>query len=103
MTRNPITAHPNAGGLYQGVPAVAFALHAAGQPAYATALETLDGHIATLSRHRLELAHKRIDLRHLPALRGFDLIRGLTGIGAYLFTVTGQADAIGRICAWLDQ
>jgi hypothetical protein len=178
MTRSSVTAHPDASGLYRGAPAVAFTLHAAGQPAYATALGTLDGHISTLTRHRLERAHERVDSGHLPALREFDLIRGLTGIGVYLLhrhggghllrdvlsylvrlaeplrtdgdvlpgwwsrngpgdepsrrwtgghgnlgmahgiagplallstamrrgvTVTGQATAIGRICAWLDQ
>src|SRR5439155_18120829 len=126
----------------------------------------------------LRQAHDRMDAGQLPALREYDLIRGLTGIGAYLLhrhsgddllrdvlsylvrltkpltvdgdrlpgwwtgnapndqpsaqwpgghgnlgmahgiagplallsiamrhgiTVTGQADAIVRICAWLDQ
>ena len=78
MTRTPVTAHPDACGLYQGAPAVAFTLHAAGQPAYGTALGTLDGHIATLTRHRLERAHERIDRGQLPALREFDLINGST-------------------------
>ncbi|MGH3933417.1 MAG: lanthionine synthetase C family protein [Pseudonocardiaceae bacterium] len=178
MTRSPVTAHPDTSGLYRGAPAVAFTLHTAQQPAYATALHTLDDHITTLTRHRLQRAHKRIGRGQLPALREFDLISGLTGIGAYLLhrhgegglmrdvltylvrlteplnadgetlpgwwcgdsptdqpshrwpgghgnlgiahgiagplallstawrrgvTVTGQADAIDRICAWLDQ
>ncbi len=178
-TRSPVTAHPDACGLHRGAPAVAFTLHAARQPAYAPALATLDGHITTLTRHRLHRAHQRIEAGQLPALREHDLIRGLTGIGAYLLhrhrggdllrdvltylvrltqplktgdgrtlpgwwsgnaphdqpspqwpgghgnlglahgiagplallstamrrgiTVTGHADAIGRICAWLEQ
>lgn len=133
---------------------------------------------STPSEVRLRRAHERIDAEQLPVLREYDLIRGLTGIGAYLLhrhhggellhsvlfylvrlteprridgdtmpgwwtanapndqpspqlpgghgnlgmahgiagplallctalwhgiTVVGQVDAIGRICAWLDQ
>jgi glycine/D-amino acid oxidase-like deaminating enzyme len=34
--------------------------------------------------NRLRRAHERIDARPLPALRGYDLVRGPAGIGAYL-------------------
>lgn len=84
MTRAPVLAHPDAAGLFHGAPAVSFALHTAGHPAYATALARLDAHIAVLVRTRLETAHARIDTGHQPRLREFDLIRGLTGLGAYL-------------------
>jgi lantibiotic biosynthesis protein len=84
MTRAPVTAHPEASGLYRGALAVAFTLHAAGQPAYTTALGTLDEHIATITRHRLRDAHERIDHGLLPTRREFDLISGLTGIGTAL-------------------
>lgn len=72
--------------LYYGAPALAFALHAAAnQPGrYARALDRLDHHIVSTTRHRLEAAHDRIDRGELPALAEFDAIRGLTGIGAYL-------------------
>ncbi len=178
MVRHPVTAHADSCGLDRGAPAVAFTLHAAAQPAYAPTLAVLDGHIATVTHHRLRQAHQRMDAGQLPALREYDLIRGLTGLGTYLLyrhgggelldgvlsylvrvtepltvdgevvpgwwtsnapndqpspqwpgghgnlgiahgiagplallskamhhgiTVTGQADAIGRICAWLDQ
>lgn len=83
MTRTPVTAHPDAS-LFCGAPAVAFALRAAGHPAYAAALATLDRHIAALTRHRLDRAHERIDRGQLPELREFDLINGLTGLGVYL-------------------
>jgi hypothetical protein len=82
--RSPVTAHPDACGLDRGAPAVAFTLHAAGRPGYAPALAVLDEHVTTLTRHRLRRARERIDARLLPALREYDLIRGLTGIGAYL-------------------
>ncbi|SDD55016.1 glycoside hydrolase family protein [Actinokineospora iranica] len=53
MTRGPVTAHPDHACLYRDAPAVAFALHTADHPAYAAALDTLDEHIATVTRHRL--------------------------------------------------
>jgi len=81
--RGPVTADP-ASGLHWGAPAVAFTLHASGLPGYAQALAVLDEHISTLTRHRLRRARERIDAGMLPALREYDLIRGLTGIGAYL-------------------
>jgi len=101
MTRSPITAHTDASGLYRGAPAVAFALHAAEQPAYATALGTLDGHISALTRHRLERAHERIDRGRLPALREFDLISGLTGLGAYLLRRHSGGDLLRDVLTYL--
>lgn len=83
-TRSPVTAHPDAAGLDRGAPAVAFALHAAGQPAYAPTLATLDAHITTLTQDRLDRAHDRIEKGEHPALGEFDLVHGLTGLGAYL-------------------
>jgi lantibiotic biosynthesis protein len=81
--RGPVTADP-ASGLHRGAPAVAFTLHASGLPGYAQGLGVLDEHIASLTGHRLRRARERIDAGLLPALREYDLIRGLTGIGAYL-------------------
>jgi len=49
LTRDPVTAHPDICGLHLGAPAVAYVLHAAGQPGYATALAILDAHVATLT------------------------------------------------------
>ena len=101
MVRHPVTAHPDACGLDRGAPAVAFTLHAAGQPTYATALATLDEHIGTLTRQRLHSAHARIDAGHLPALREFDLIRGLTGIGAYLLHRHGGGNLLHNVLSYL--
>ncbi|GAA3014672.1 lanthionine synthetase C family protein [Actinokineospora diospyrosa] len=84
MTEGPVTAHPDVASLYRGAPAVAFALRTAGHPAYAAAVADLDEHIVTLTRERLERAHRRIDNSLLPDIREFDLISGLTGIGTYL-------------------
>ncbi len=82
--RSPVTAHPDGAGLDRGAPAVAFTLHAAGRPGYASALAVLDERISDITKDRLRRARERIDARLLPALREYDLIRGLTGIGAYL-------------------
>lgn len=101
MARSPVTADPDACGLYRGAPAVAFTLSAAGQPAYASALEVLDGHIETVTRHRLERAHERIERQDLPMLREFDLISGLTGIGAYLLHRHGGGDLLRDVLTYL--
>lgn len=101
MTRSPVTAHPDACGLDRGAPAVAFALLATGQPGYASALALLDTHIATFTRHRLEQAHERIEAGRMPALREYDLIRGLTGIGAYLLRRHSEGDLLRDVLRYL--
>jgi hypothetical protein len=101
MTREPVTAHPAVSGLCQGAPAVAFTLHAADQPAYTTALDTLDEHIATITQHRLRSAHERIDRGLLPTRREFDLISGLTGIGAALLHRSSRTDLLREVLAYL--
>jgi hypothetical protein len=82
-TRRQVSAHPSMS-LYRGAPAVAFALHAAEQAAYGPALSTFDARVRQIAEHRLAAAHDRIDRRCLPDLAEFDLISGMTGIGAYL-------------------
>lgn len=101
VTRSPVTANPDIASLYRGAPAVAFTLHTAAQSAYTCALKTLDSHITTLIRHRLHRAHERIDRAQLPAAREFDLINGLTGIGAYLLHRHGDADQLRDVLAYL--
>lgn len=83
MTCGGVAADPDAS-LYRGAPAVAFVLRTAGLPAYRGVLHELDEHIAVITRTRLEAAHERIDRGELPALREFDLINGLTGLGVCL-------------------
>jgi lantibiotic biosynthesis protein len=84
MTRDPIHAHPGVSNLFRGAPAVAYTLHHANQPAYRKALATLDTAITTLVRQRLDAAHQRIDAARLALASEYDLINGLTGLGAYL-------------------
>lgn len=82
--RDGLSAGPNAG-LYFGAPTLAFVTHAAAdRPGKLTrALATLDTSTAAVTRRRLAEAHARIDRGDCPALAEFDLIRGLTGLGAY--------------------
>ncbi|WP_433264706.1 lanthionine synthetase C family protein [Actinosynnema sp. CS-041913] len=93
MTRGPVTAHSDAC-LFRGAPAVAFVLRAADRPSYAAAIDTLDRHIAALVRQRLDAARQRIEQGLTPRLREFDLINGMTGLGAYL--LHGSADVLLR-------
>ncbi|MBQ1047814.1 lanthionine synthetase C family protein [Micromonospora sp. C51] len=90
-----VTRGPEAG-LYFGAPAAAFALHAAAdRPGrYRRALATLDAAVAGIVRDRLDRAHDRIDRGVLPATGEFDLISGLTGLGALLL----RRDPNGLLC-----
>jgi hypothetical protein len=101
MTRGPVTAKPDAAGLYRGVPAVAFALQAAGHDGYAASLSTLDRHVAVLARHRLACAHERIDRAELPFMGEFDLISGLTGIGSGLLHRHSHGNLLEQVLAYL--
>ncbi|GDY53394.1 hypothetical protein SVIO_040170 [Streptomyces violaceusniger] len=78
------TAHPDDASLYCGAPALAYALHTAGHPAYRSALETLDETVAGLVRTKLAAARERMATGQPPRMREYDLISGLTGLGAYL-------------------
>ncbi len=84
MTSQPITADPASANLYRGAPAVAYTLHTAGHRAYARALTELNAETVAIVAHRLRAAHRRMDKGLPPRLREYDLISGLTGLGAYL-------------------
>ncbi|WP_229686598.1 lanthionine synthetase C family protein [Longimycelium tulufanense] len=101
MTREPVTTHPDACGLFRGAPAVAFVLHTTGRIGYAAELEILDRHIATLVQQRLERAHARIDHGRLPSLREYDLISGLTGLGVSLLHRHGEHELLCDVLAYL--
>ncbi|MFC0628245.1 lanthionine synthetase C family protein [Kribbella deserti] len=89
-------------GLYFGAPAVAFALHAAsGTDRYAKALAGLDTYVTALTHRRLDRAEARIARAELPSLGEFDLIYGLTGIGAYLLRAAPGSEALHRTLSYL--
>ncbi|MEX5709941.1 lanthionine synthetase C family protein [Parafrankia sp. FMc6] len=84
--RGVLTTGPDSH-LYYGGPALAHALASATSRhpgAYQRVLDRLDRSIVTDTRRRVAAAHARIDEGRFPALAEFDVIRGLTGLGAYL-------------------
>ena len=91
-------------GLHFGATALSFTLHAAhadGTARYATALASLDRHVAALTHRRVDAAQARIDRGDPPAFAEYDLLHGLTGIGAHLLHNTPSSDALGRILGYL--
>ncbi|MFI0409091.1 lanthionine synthetase C family protein [Actinomadura sp. 3N508] len=102
-THNQISADDHAC-LYFGVPAVAFVLSAAdagGTTRYGATLRRIDTHLTALAHRRVDLALERIRRGQRPAFAEYDLLHGLTGIGAYLLTRTPGNDALGRILQYL--
>ncbi len=90
--------------LFYGAPAVAHALACAAryQPAwYQRALDRLDRQIALDAIGRVSRAHARMDSGQLPDLAEFDIIRGLTGIGAYLLRRDSGGAAMNDILGYL--
>ncbi|MCT2594494.1 lanthionine synthetase C family protein [Streptomyces sp. N2-109] len=84
--RKPFTSGPDSHPFY-GAPALAHTVACAAEHLpgpYQRALDTLDAQIATDIGRRLGAAHRRIDAGLLPQLAELDVIRGLSGYGAYL-------------------
>jgi hypothetical protein len=91
-------------GLYFGAPALAFVLHAAdadGSGRYTRALTALDSSVVALTHRRIDQACARIDRGELPRLAEFDVISGLSGIGAHLLAHTPGNDALERVLSYL--
>jgi hypothetical protein len=86
--------------LYYGAPALAYVLAKADQPALARAKATAAAGTMTVTRRRLEAAHRRIDQRRRPHYAEFDLIRGLTGLGVALRRV-GEHDQLRDVLTYL--
>ncbi|WP_250854074.1 lanthionine synthetase C family protein [Streptomyces malaysiensis] len=72
--------------LFLGTPAMAYTLHlaSAGSERYAGTLHALDAIVAAHTRRRLRAAHARIDQGKPTSFAEYDLLRGLTGLGALL-------------------
>ncbi|MGH3546494.1 MAG: lanthionine synthetase C family protein [Mycobacteriales bacterium] len=99
-TRTPVSANV-AAGLFHGVPALAYVLHTADLPAYACTREVLDRHVDTVVRLKIDAAHTRIDHGQLPRLVEYDLIKGLTGLGAHLLAHRPHSAALTDILTYL--
>jgi lantibiotic modifying enzyme len=87
-TAHHLTARPG-DGLYHGLPALAFAIRTArADPRhYQQALAVLDEHILRRTCDLIETEHRRRERGiHLVAVKTYDLISGLTGLGTYLLT-----------------
>ncbi|UGQ14979.1 lanthionine synthetase C family protein [Yinghuangia sp. ASG 101] len=90
MTRDAAAIGPGTS-LYFGAPALAHVLVCSGR--YPKALRSLHMAIRADVKKRLDAAHARIDRGDLPQMAEYDLIRGLTGCGAYLLH-TDEADDV---------
>ena len=89
-------------GLYRGAPAVAFALHATtGAGRYATARKAVSRAVTALTHRRVDHALDRIARAELPEMAEFDIINGLTGIGAHLLRHAPHDDALPRVLSYL--
>ncbi len=86
--------------LYYGAPALAFVLAGTDQSGLARATATAAAGTATLTRRRLEAAHRRIDHRRQPEYAEYDLIRGLTGLGVALRRI-GDRDLLRDVLTYL--
>jgi hypothetical protein len=73
-------------GLWLGAPAVAFAMAAAAPGHYGSATRVLKPVIDAMTRARLQVARDRITAGARPSMAEYDLVRGLTGLGAYYLT-----------------
>lgn len=86
--------------LFHGAPALAFVLAATDHPGLAQARAVTAAGTATLTRRRLDAAHRRIDRHEQPHYAEYDLIRGLTGLGVALRR-TGNRDLLRLVLGYL--
>ncbi|GAA3348787.1 lanthionine synthetase C family protein [Amorphoplanes nipponensis] len=86
--------------LFHGAPAIAFVLATTDHPQLANARAITAQATATIARHRLKAAHRRIDRGEQPHYAEYDLIRGLTGFGVVLRRL-GNHDTLRLILHYL--
>ncbi|MFZ3557190.1 lanthionine synthetase C family protein [Streptomyces sp. BH055] len=79
-----ISAAANAN-LFFGAPALAFVVYSAASASsrYLRLLDRLDSATCAVTETRLAAAHERLARRTRPLMEEFDLIQGLSGLGAY--------------------
>ncbi|WP_030545677.1 lanthionine synthetase C family protein [Streptomyces albus] len=93
----------NEASLFLGAPAMAYVLHltAADSDRYTGALHTLDDIVAAHTRRRLAAAHTRIDQGRYATFAEYDLLRGLTGLGALLLRRRPAGDELKTVLHYL--
>lgn len=88
-------------GLWFGAPAVAFAVATSAPQRYLQAMTRLDTAVADLVQARLHAALARMAAAARPSPSEFDLIRGLTGLGAHLLHRDPDGDLVRRVLDYL--
>ena len=101
-TREDLSAGRGAG-LWFGAPAVAFAIATAAPEQYPRAMTGLDAGITQLAHARLRTARARMAAAVRPSLSEFDLVRGLTGLGAHLLRRDPHGGLVRRVLDYLVQ
>ncbi|WP_239405484.1 lanthionine synthetase C family protein [Frankia sp. Cj3] len=100
-TREGLSAGPGAG-LWFGAPAVAFAVDTAAQPGrYERARTLLDVTVQRLIRARLKQADARMTAGTFTSRAEFDVVHGLTGLGAHMLRRDPNGDLIRAILTYL--
>ncbi|MGI8312152.1 lanthionine synthetase C family protein [Saccharopolyspora hattusasensis] len=96
-------SNAEAAGLFAGLPAIAFVLHAAERiiPEYRPVIEEFDAHLIALTHRRVDAALARIDREEVTSFAEYDLLRGLTGIGQVLLSFLPGNDALERVLRYL--
>ncbi|ROR42959.1 lanthionine synthetase C family protein [Kitasatospora cineracea] len=100
--RQPVNSFSGAGVFY-GAPAVAHVLHLAalhGPRVYERPRMGLNAAVEDIVRKRLAAAHHRMDAGQRPAFHEFDLLSGLTGLGAHL-RVRGEQELLREVLGYL--
>ncbi|WP_327074429.1 lanthionine synthetase C family protein [Kitasatospora purpeofusca] len=102
IAASPLLASDGAG-LFVGAPALAYVLNtAAGSTGrHRETLRALDAAITTLTLRRLDAAHTRIDRGEHTTAAEYDLLYGLTGLGAYLLQRDPHAAALHDVLSYL--
>jgi lantibiotic biosynthesis protein len=90
----------NGASLFYGAPALAFVLAATDHPGLAQAKAITAQGTATVTRRKLDAAHRRIDRHQQPHFAEYDLIRGLTGLGVVLRRVADH-DLLRQVLDYL--
>lgn len=98
LVAEPVMAHPEEASLFEGAPAVAFALAATDQT---RAMTVLDEHVEKITWARLDAAYQRMARGELAVKSEFDLIGGLTGLGAYLLRRGAADDLLREVLRYL--